>query len=98
MKPARRIIRLLKSGRVTIKKRRRLDDGLWGLCDRAYCILFIYRRLCEKTQVRVLIHESLHFLNPSEKEAWVRNQEEIVFNGLLPEEFSELIQILKVVR
>jgi len=98
MKPARRIIRLLSSGRVTIEKRRRLEDGLWGWCDYENRTLYIYRRLCEKTQVRILIHESLHFLHPSESEDWVLNREEVVFNELLPAEFSELVRILGQVR
>ena len=98
MRPTRHVIRLLQSGRVTIEKRRHLEGGFWGECDYEYCILYVCRRLCEKTQVRVLIHESLHFLNPHEKEAWVRNQEKIVFNSLLPEEFSELVRMLRKVK
>lgn len=94
MKPAKRIIRLIQSGRVTIEKRY-LKSGLWGLCDYEDGILFISKPLCETSQVKALIHESLHFLHPSKSERWVRSQERIVFDGLLHAEFLELARILR---
>lgn len=94
MNPARRSIRLLQSGRVTIEKRY-LKSGLWGLCDHEDGILFIGKHLCETSQVKALIHESLHFLNPSKSERWVRSQERTVFDGLLHAEFLELVRILR---
>lgn len=98
MKPVRRIIRLLQSGRVTIEKRRRLDGGLWGWCHHEDRVLYIYRRLREKSQVRILIHESLHFLYPAADEVWIYEQEKIIFSGLLHEEFLELCRMLRGVQ
>ena len=94
MKPAKRIIRLLTSERVTIKKQY-LQSGLWGLCDQEDRILFIGKHLSESSQVRALIHESLHFLHPSQGERWVRAEENRIFDGLLHTEYLEFIKILR---
>lgn len=92
MRMAKRILRLIYSGRVYVEIAY-LGHGHWGECIDD--VLIISKRLCEKSQVTTLIHEALHFLYPKHTERQVLAMERSVFKGLL---YSEYLKFTRFIR
>lgn len=62
----------------------------WGLCFRDERRIIIRRSLCERNQIRVLIHEHIHYLRPRLVEDAVLEKEDIVYRSLSGEEYRLL--------
>lgn len=88
-----RVIRLLNSNKVEV----RLCNlrGLWGLCDYENHELLINKRLCTISQVKTLIHESIHYIFPNKTEREVLKLEGLVYNHLSFDETNFLRDFLR---
>lgn len=89
----RAVIALLLRGTVYIEFERMRN---WGECDHELKIFTIKRSLSERNQVRVLIHESLHYLRRSWDEVYVREREDEIFRSLTEEEYGFFVEHLRI--
>lgn len=62
----------------------------WGLCFFSEREVVIRASLCERNQIRTLIHEHIHYLRPRWGEASVVEKEDIVYRSLSEEEYLRL--------
>lgn len=89
-----RIIKLLSEKKATVSLTT-LTGGLWGMCDFQDRELFIKKTLRIESQIKVLIHECLHLLNPSKSEKWVLKTEAYVYDNLVKSEHRYLKNYLR---
>lgn len=83
-----RIIALLKSGRVQVVQEHIPD---WGYCDYEERILTVRKTLCRKNKAKTLIHECVHFLNPSFAEDTVLLIERDLWKHITLEEYRVIL-------
>ena len=93
MKLISHVIRLLNSNRVEVKIVHL--KGLWGLCDYEDSELFVRKGMTTNNQITTLIHECLHFLNPSWGERLVLQAEKRVYDSLTHKEKEFLEDFIK---
>lgn len=91
MKLINQIVRLLRSGAVTIEHRAIKE---YGLCYNEQRIV-IRRWLCERNKVKTLIHECLHCLYPELSEESVRMLEKDVYDNLTTKQYGILVFFLE---
>lgn len=72
-----------------------LDE--WGLCDYEDKTLFVRKTLSENNRIRTLIHEGVHYLNPSFKEDTVLLIERDLYQSLTKADRADLLPHIKVV-
>lgn len=92
-----RIIRLLDSDTVTIEivSKSRLKKHEWGNCNFSKSRIKIWKKLQFEARLFVLIHECLHFLNPSKDEEWARSRTYQVWGFITAEERQKLEDFLR---